>query len=630
MFENTTTDRLLDVLSSNGTYYILFSGPEHAAGQKALSAINTQAKAAGVTKIYHWDPYLDGYQLDSTDASGIGSLQGGASVNSSGNANVNEPWRLITAALPASATESGGVLDNFKGDTTVLLLVKITDRTDPVNGKATLSSWSLTDADAAAFDPTSAAAATAVRGVFYPAPGGTFVPNSVRSEFQFFKRIYGASATYVETRFSANQDRIGAPVEIFSDADFPNGAGFVLNSVDIKEFYDLANAPGEKVFLFAGNGCHNTQAIIGSVATEAKRLGTPVVYVVDFSLSSNVKFDTGTNIDTALASTATGGLWIRRSAVPSATLNYPLYGYSYLYGEAVKYFDPGFITENNSKQNNSIAYYPNGGFSGTLTTKNPWASDLAQGEVSNAKRLQVPFLLRYDKDAAEPVIKRWLHKNSANDGTYTEYMLELAWVRKTQAAVESTQTYVDGLTRTQFAAEAVAALAPVLGSNSCARASITVGAQTYTGRALTPAPRVMLDGRTLRLGTDCTVSYRNNVKVGKATVTVAGKGSYTGVRSASFAINPKPTSISRVVAGTRRVTVYWNSMSGTSGYRVSYRPKGATTWKTASAPASASRLVISGLKKGKAYQVRVGRLQTVSGVKYFSAWSATKTSGAVK
>src|SRR5690606_17931983 len=97
VIENVTTDRLLDILSSNGTYYILFAGPEHPTGQAAVAAINEQAKADGITKIYHFDPYLDGFQLDATDSTlgGVGSWAGGTSVNYGGSATVGEVWKLI-------------------------------------------------------------------------------------------------------------------------------------------------------------------------------------------------------------------------------------------------------------------------------------------------------------------------------------------------------------------------------------------------------------------------------------------------------------------------------------------------------------------------------------------------------
>ena len=45
-----------------------------------------------------------------------------------------------------------------------------------------------------------------------------------------------------------------------------------------------------------------------------------------------------------------------------------------------------------------------------------------------------------------------------------------------------------------------------------------------------------LDGKTLLLNTDYTVSYSDNIKVGTAKVTITGKGKYTGSKSASFTI----------------------------------------------------------------------------------------------
>lgn len=59
---------------------------------------------------------------------------------------------------------------------------------------------------------------------------------------------------------------------------------------------------------------------------------------------------------------------------------------------------------------------------------------------------------------------------------------------------------------------------------------------TYDGAAKTPSVTVKLDGRTLVLNTDYTVSYDSNIKVGTAKVTVKGKGKYTGSKTADFMI----------------------------------------------------------------------------------------------
>ena len=66
----------------------------------------------------------------------------------------------------------------------------------------------------------------------------------------------------------------------------------------------------------------------------------------------------------------------------------------------------------------------------------------------------------------------------------------------------------------------------------------SIADQTYTGSALTPAVTVKDGTKTLVSGTDYTVSYSNNVNVGTATVTITGKGNYTGTKTANFTINP--------------------------------------------------------------------------------------------
>ncbi|WP_248922270.1 S8 family serine peptidase [Olsenella intestinalis] len=71
---------------------------------------------------------------------------------------------------------------------------------------------------------------------------------------------------------------------------------------------------------------------------------------------------------------------------------------------------------------------------------------------------------------------------------------------------------------------------------SIAGASVFAAAQTYTGSALRPAVSVRAGGRTLSQGRDYDVSYANNTNPGTATVTVTGKGNYTGRATGAFRI----------------------------------------------------------------------------------------------
>lgn len=60
----------------------------------------------------------------------------------------------------------------------------------------------------------------------------------------------------------------------------------------------------------------------------------------------------------------------------------------------------------------------------------------------------------------------------------------------------------------------------------------------YTGQPIKPAVTVMLDyAATLRPGVDYTVTYKNNVNAGTASVVVAGKGNYGGTATETFNIS---------------------------------------------------------------------------------------------
>ena len=60
---------------------------------------------------------------------------------------------------------------------------------------------------------------------------------------------------------------------------------------------------------------------------------------------------------------------------------------------------------------------------------------------------------------------------------------------------------------------------------------------TYNTKAHTPKVTVAISGRTLEADKDYTVSYASNINAGTATVTVTGKGNFTGTASKTFTIN---------------------------------------------------------------------------------------------
>ena len=152
----------------------------------------------------------------------------------------------------------------------------------------------------------------------------------------------------------------------------------------------------------------------------------------------------------------------------------------------------------------------------------------------------------------------------------------------------------------------------------------------YTGKAIKPAPVVKLGGKTLKKGVDYTVSYKNNTKVGKATVTIKGKGNYTGTVTKTFKINPKATSVSKLTSPkTKQLKAKYKKVSGVTGYQVTYSTsskftKSKTKTVTVKGAAKTSK-TIKKLTKGKKYYVKVRSYKTVGGTKYYSAYSKVKS-----
>ena len=68
---------------------------------------------------------------------------------------------------------------------------------------------------------------------------------------------------------------------------------------------------------------------------------------------------------------------------------------------------------------------------------------------------------------------------------------------------------------------------------------VNVGSQTYTGNSILPLPTITYNNKTLKKDTDYTLSYSNNINAGTATITITGKGNFTGMTSTTFIITQK-------------------------------------------------------------------------------------------
>lgn len=143
----------------------------------------------------------------------------------------------------------------------------------------------------------------------------------------------------------------------------------------------------------------------------------------------------------------------------------------------------------------------------------------------------------------------------------------------------------------------------------------------YTGKACQPKAVVTYKGETLTENTDYTVAYSNNLKVGQGSVTVTGKGRYTGTASAVFQIVPAVSRITKAVnKGQRKLVIKLKKAKGAKGYEISY----ATNKKFRSAKKVKTRkltVTLGRLKKNKTYYVRVRAYAKAGKKTYYSSYS---------
>lgn len=165
----------------------------------------------------------------------------------------------------------------------------------------------------------------------------------------------------------------------------------------------------------------------------------------------------------------------------------------------------------------------------------------------------------------------------------------------------------------------------------------TLSSKTYTGKSIKPSVRVFNTNtqtgkkEILSAGADYVVSYKSNINVGNAKVVITGAGDYGGTKSFTFKITPKKSSVSKVTAGQRKMTVKWSKAVDTAGkYQVRYKAKGDSKWITKTVSGNKLSYTAQKLKADKAYQTQVRAYKKVGSATYYGTWSAVKTSSKIK
>ena len=163
--------------------------------------------------------------------------------------------------------------------------------------------------------------------------------------------------------------------------------------------------------------------------------------------------------------------------------------------------------------------------------------------------------------------------------------------------------------------------------NDFKKATISgISTKAFTGKNITQSITVKYNGKTLKNGTDYTVSYSSNKNIGTATVKIAGKGSYTGTITKTFKINPAKQEIQKLTAKSKAFFVDWAQKGSATGYEIQYatNSKFTSAKKVTITNNKADKTTVSKLSGKKKYYVRVRSYTTVKGTKYYGAWSSVK------
>ena len=150
----------------------------------------------------------------------------------------------------------------------------------------------------------------------------------------------------------------------------------------------------------------------------------------------------------------------------------------------------------------------------------------------------------------------------------------------------------------------------------------TVSNKTYTGKAIKPGITVKDGSKTLKNGKDYTLTYSANKNPGKATITIKGKGNYTGSVKKTFNIVPKAPSLK--VASSKKSAKVTTKSTGANGYVIEYSLKKNMSGKK-SVTITKTSGTIKKLTSKKTYYIRVRAYKTIGGKKYYSPYSNVKS-----
>ena len=228
-------------------------------------------------------------------------------------------------------------------------------------------------------------------------------------------------------------------------------------------------------------------------------------------------------------------------------------------------------------------------------------------------------------DQAETYLKLMTCYDSVKDFEESQGLTDEDVVEIIQALISYGYS-VDDISETCSNLDLTDYLVPEVKSNDIGDFQISgIKDMAYTGKKITFNITIKNGKKTLKQGTDYSVSYKNNQAIGKAAVTLKGKGSYKGTVTKSFKILPKKTELSslNLKTSSNKVAFKWAKNKTATGYRIYYanEKEGEYTLLKAITKQGTTSYTSKSLTAGKTYYFMIKAYKIVGSTKYYSEGS---------
>ncbi|MBR1416258.1 MAG: fibronectin type III domain-containing protein [Bacilli bacterium] len=157
--------------------------------------------------------------------------------------------------------------------------------------------------------------------------------------------------------------------------------------------------------------------------------------------------------------------------------------------------------------------------------------------------------------------------------------------------------------------------------------SINLDNKEYTGKKIKPKATIKDNKTKLKAKVDYTITYKDNKKVGTASIEIKGIGNYKGSVTKTFYIIPNTTTLKKLKSEKKGFTAKWTEQTTlTTGYQIEYslNKNFKSYTKVFVKPNTTTKETIKKLKANKKYYVRIRTYKTINGKKYYSVWSNIK------